>query len=264
MGTIMAAKKEKQEKPTETNVQPADQQLDQYGNPLPQDADEDGNTVGEQPQPGKYVEFNPDIDDENRFLSKMVEQYLHDPFGFDFDTVFENTLLIERVRPMSFSQRLRRGIIMRKFASKIAMARKRALMHRASEEKLKARARKHAIMILRARILRDRSYADLTVSEKIALDQRLMKIPDSVIDRIARKQLGNVRQAENERVTNLHKANYVAIESFSYKFLNRLIEEFGDSPDKRLQSTDTLVAVYRSKTPGEEGYQGNDTTKDTH
>lgn len=252
----MAAKKEKQEKPKDADVQPTDQQLDQYGDPLPQDTDEDGNPVDEQPQTGKYVEFNPDIDDENRRLSKMVEQYLHDPFGFDFNIVFEDGLLAERVRPMTYSQRLRRGMVMRKFASKIAMARKRALMHRASEDKLKSRARKHAIMILRARILRDRRYADLTVAEKIALDQRLMRIPDSVIDRIARKQLGVVRQAENERVTNLHKADHATqVETFSHKFLDKLIEEFGDEPDERQQGTDSLVAVYRSKTPGEEGYK---------
>lgn len=253
----MAARKEKEDKQENSiSAQPTDQQLDQYGNPLPQDTDEDGNPVEEQPQTGKYVEFNPDIDDENRLLSKMVEQYLHDPYGFDFDTVLEDALLTERVRPMTYSQRLHRGIIMRKFAAKIAMARKRALMHRASEEKLKSRARKHAIMILRARILRDRRYADLTVAEKIALDQRLMKIPDSVIDRIARKQLANVRQAETERVSNLHKADHIVVESFSKKFLDKLIEEFGDDPDERLQGTDSLVAVYKAKTPGEEGYQG--------
>ena len=108
--------------------------------------------------------------------------------------------LEERIHPLTYAQRIKRAQTMKRFAQRIELARERAQQRRATPEKLKQRSHKRALDIIRARILKDKSYADLSPMEKSSVDKRLMAIPQSTIDRIARKMIPVVRRAENERM----------------------------------------------------------------
>lgn len=175
----------------------------------------------------KYINFEPTLDGKFTVFEEIIEEASEEllealeeadfyevlkclPEGYEdiaeeLYTFFNESQLEEKVRPLTYAQRRRRAQIMKRYASKLKMARERLRNRRASEEKLQIRARRKAIGFLRARILKNRSYADLSSSEKVALDKRLARIPDSVIARIAKRQLGKVRQAETERLMSLHQ-----------------------------------------------------------
>lgn len=112
--------------------------------------------------------------------------------------------LTEKIRPLSYAERIKRAQTMKRYAKRIEIARERAEMRRASPEKIIERARKKALEIIRARILKNKEYAELSIPEKNALDKRLMNIPTAVIDRITRKLVPIVRKAEAERFKSRH------------------------------------------------------------
>lgn len=156
-------------------------------------------------------------------------------------------LLDEKIHPLSFQERRRRSLTMRRFARKMELAKERAEKRRASPEKLKARARKKAIAIIRARILKDKSYGDLSIPEKMALDKRLMHIPDTVVARIAQKQLPKVKKAESERFNSiLHHSNYSS--KHEEVDLNAMFESFIEQSNFDGQGLTEASNSYKSTT----------------
>ena len=101
---------------------------------------------------------------------------------------------------LSYSARIKRGQTMKRFAGKIAAARKRMANRRATPEKLKARARKAAIGVIRAKVAgeKGKSYNTLSTGEKIAIDKKVEK-RKGAINRIAKKMLPKVRKAELQK-----------------------------------------------------------------
>ena len=129
------------------------------------------------------------------------------PFGYA-TTINENAeMLDERIRPLSFAERVKKAQTMKRYARRMEMARERAEKRRATPEKIVERSRKKAIEIIRARILKDKRYANLSIAEKNAIDRRLMNIPASTIARLAKKLVPAVRKAEAERFNAAHKHN---------------------------------------------------------
>ena len=125
--------------------------------------------------------------------------------GLMEDTENEDGTLDEKVVPLTYTQRLKRSMVMKRYHGKIAAARERARKRRASPEKLRDRSRKKALILLRSRLSRAKSYSDMTPSEKLALDQKLSRIPQAVINRIATKQLPIVKKAETERLASMNR-----------------------------------------------------------
>ena len=117
----------------------------------------------------------------------------------------EDGTLEEKVVPLTYTQRLKRSMVMKRYHGKIQAARERARKRRASPEKLRDRSRKKALILLRSRLSKSKSYAEMTPSEKVSLDQRLSRIPQAVINRIAMKQLPVVKKAESERISSLNR-----------------------------------------------------------
>jgi len=117
----------------------------------------------------------------------------------------EDNNLEEKVVPLTFAQRINRSRVMKRYHRKIEAARERARKRRASPEKLTDRSRKKALVLLRNRLSKAKSYSDMTPSEKVVLDKRLSRIPQAVINRIATKQLPIVKKAEMERMSALNK-----------------------------------------------------------
>jgi nicotinic acid mononucleotide adenylyltransferase len=112
---------------------------------------------------------------------------------------FDDETLEERA-PLSIAQRRQRGRTMRRYKNKIALARKRAERRKASPEKLKVRARRKARDLLRSRFLQGKKYSEITPSEKIQIDKKILRVPDAVVNRIVTRQLPKVRRAEMERL----------------------------------------------------------------
>lgn len=137
--------------------------------------------------PSKYIELNPTIAKKPMGEEVMDEEYLE-----------------EKIRPMSYSERIKRAQTMRRYAKRLEMAKERAAMRRASPEKIRARARKRALEIIRARILKNKQYSELSSAEKQAIDKRLMNIPDAMINRIVRKITPAVKKADAERLQQRH------------------------------------------------------------
>jgi beta-glucosidase-like glycosyl hydrolase len=140
----------------------------------------------------------------------------------------DEEVLDEKVLPLTYTQRLARSKVMKRYKGKIAAARRRAQRRLAPPEKLKDRARKKALVLLRNRLSRAKSYGDMSPAEKLALDQRLSRVPQSVINRIATKQLPVVRKAEMERLAARNNPKNEDLNS-EFEFF---LEDFMDESDK--------------------------------
>ena len=108
--------------------------------------------------------------------------------------------VLDERAPLTVAQRRARGRTVRRLKGRMKMARKRAARRKASPEKLKARSRKRSRQLLRQRLAGGKKYRDMSPSQKVQLDKRLHRIPDAVIDRMAKRQLPKVRKAEQERL----------------------------------------------------------------
>jgi hypothetical protein len=116
-------------------------------------------------------------------------------------------------------------MVMKRYHGKIEAARKRAQKRRASPEKIKDRAQKKALAILRAKISKTKSYGDMSSAEKLSLDQRLSRIPQSVINRIATKQLPIVRKAESDRISAMSRSKTESVDDQFEIFLENFMLE---------------------------------------
>ena len=105
--------------------------------------------------------------------------------------------------PLSIQQRRKRGLIMRRYKTKIKMAKERAKRKMAPKDKLLSRSRKAALNFMRNRLSVNKKYSAMSTAEKITLDKRLQKIPGKTIDRIATRLLPKVRTAEKERLASV-------------------------------------------------------------
>jgi hypothetical protein len=137
----------------------------------------------------------------------------------------EDGTLEEKINPLTFMQRLRRSMVMKRYHGKIEAARKRAQNRRASPEKIKDRAQKRALAILRARLSKTKSYGEMSPAEKLALDQRLTRIPQAVINRIATKQIPIVRKAESERFAAMSRPKNESVDDEFEMFLENFMLE---------------------------------------
>lgn len=91
---------------------------------------------------------------------------------------------------------------MKRLAPKIARKRKIAMKKKANPEKIKAKAQKAAKEIIRNKLLKDKSYKDLGVQQKITVDKKVEK-KKAVIQKIAKKILPKIKKQEAERLKKM-------------------------------------------------------------
>jgi shikimate kinase/nicotinic acid mononucleotide adenylyltransferase len=110
---------------------------------------------------------------------------------------------------MTLQQRRQRSLTMRKYKGKIAAARKRMKKKKAPISKLKQRARKAAIKILRGKVAgkKGANYANLNPSEKMAIDKKVAA-KSAVVNKIATRMLPQIKKAELSRLSNLNKESF--------------------------------------------------------
>lgn len=152
-------------------------------------------------QEGNYDQFVQGLPKKLKPISKKIYDTIRAAMGLS-EAVEE----LEERGPLSISQRRRRGRVMKRYKAKIAAARKRARRRKANPEKLKLRAQRKALGIIRGRLARNKKYGEMSDAEKIALDKRLARVPQVVIARIARRELPKVRRAEVERLARAVKS----------------------------------------------------------
>ena len=145
---------------------------------------------------GDFETFRKGLPSKLKSEAQEIYDELRENMGLTEETLDERA-------PLSLAQRRQRGRTMRRLKGRMKIARKRAQRRKASPEKLKTRARKRARELLRKRLAGGKKYSDLSPSQKIQLDKRLHRIPDTVISRIATRQLPGVRKAEMERLARI-------------------------------------------------------------
>lgn len=147
---------------------------------------------------GKPEEFKKGLPRNLQSISDSVYDMVRAGMKLAEELEAEGLLLDEA---LSLQQRIKRGRVMKRYATKIATARKRAMRRKASTEKLKSRARKKAINIVRNRVAgaSSKSYSDMSPGEKIMIDKKIEK-RKALINRLAKKLLPKVRKAEMTRL----------------------------------------------------------------
>ena len=116
---------------------------------------------------------------------------------------------IELDEAMIIQQRRQRSLTMRKYKGKIAAAKKRMSKKKASMGKLKQRARKAAIKIIRKKVAGKKGavYDTLNPAEKMQIDKKVDK-KRGAIEKIAKRLLPQVRKNELTRLSNLNKESF--------------------------------------------------------
>ena len=102
---------------------------------------------------------------------------------------------VETDEALTVPQRLAKSRQMKKYKSRLKLGRQRAARRIASKEKLEKRARKKAREAILKKLTKDIPKSDLTYARRAELEKRLDKIRPR-IDRLAKKMLPKVRQAE--------------------------------------------------------------------
>ena len=149
---------------------------------------------------------------------------------------------------LNYQQRYKRALSMRRHGNKIELARERLARRPADLAHLKRRARMKAIQILKQKFVggSGAKYADLSIGQKIQVDQRLDK-RKNLIARLAARLLNKVRQADHERLHNLSDHKTVREEDVNTKFeMSTIINEsfenlFEDSDEKTKTKYDNLL-----------------------
>jgi hypothetical protein len=99
---------------------------------------------------------------------------------------------------LTIQQRMKRKILMKRLAPRIARARKRAMKRRAGMDVLKRRARALARKTIAKKLLGGRNKADVSTAEKNRIEKLLAK-KQSAINRLSTRLLAKVRKTQAMR-----------------------------------------------------------------
>lgn len=99
---------------------------------------------------------------------------------------------------LSLAQRKKKAITMKRYKTKIAVARKRSLSRAASKEKIAKRARKQALTTLFKKFSKGKSRSDLTPTQRSSVEKRVAKM-SGALNRITKKLIPQVRKQEKAR-----------------------------------------------------------------
>lgn len=148
----------------------------------------------------------------------------------DIDQLDDTDQLDEAV--LTLQQRRKRALAMRRYKGKIQAARRRLMRRPATKEKLKVRARKKAIQVIRNMVAGNKGakYAELSPSEKAQIDTRVQK-RKKIIDRLATRLMPKLKRADIQRISKLGQKNESLDDAFDSQF--EALFETVDSGNKR-------------------------------
>ncbi len=216
----------------------------------------------------QYQDFEPTVDDV--VLAKHI-------FQQDDDELEEDEEELNERKPLTFQQRQTIAIRMKRLAPRMKRLRAIKKKRMATPDRLKYRARKAALNILRRRAAGSRGakYASLSRTDKINIDRQLnnrYKGPAlrKIVDRFSKRMLPMIRKKEMERLKKARSAKKeeidIRFETFlseeTYKgvdignwvyegpkdFVKKLIDEFGkpDYIEKNPESGEAYSAVFKN------------------
>ena len=165
----------------------------------------------------------------------------------DIDSDFYNL-----IAEINVQQRLKRGMIMRRYESKIEGARKRALMRRAGSKVIVSRARKLAIKKMKMRFSGGRDPETLSNMEKQRIEAIVNK-RKTAIRRLTMRLIPQVRKKDASRFhkEDLDLSNLNESQDFLYALYEVALEEIDrNDTSKRERGTDSLTKIYKDDTPG--------------
>lgn len=161
-------------------------------------------------------------------------------------------LVAEGSKPLTPMQRRKRAMVMRRYRSKIKMAKKRMEKRKASPEKIKSRAKRQAISAMKKKLSGGKSYADMSASEKMMIDKRVAQRKNA-IERIAKRLIPKVRQQDMEKFRR-KDAN---LKEEAVDIVEGILRTGGISPESikydngRLEGTPANTKRYLDGTPGQ-------------
>ena len=228
---------------------------------LPKSLQKDGESMYKKMREWNEGDWN-DLDTE---IDQLTEQQLELMVINDIDT---EELINERV--MTLMQRRKAALKMRRLKFRIARARKIKRKRMATLDMLTRRARRQARNFIRKRIAgkQGEKYVDLSPSQKMAIDKRMIKkMP--FINKLAKRLMPKVRQAElvRLRAARAKKEGYVnnSFESLITELYsnwetdytdNEWIEDGSDqSPATRSEAQDPRHKRLKDKHKGEKESQ---------
>jgi hypothetical protein len=177
----------------------------------------------------QYQDFEPTVDDV--VLAKHI-------FQQDDDELEEDEEELNERKPLTFQQRQKIAIRMKRLAPRMKRLRAIKKKRMATPDRLKYRARKAALNILRRRAAGSRGakYASLSRTDKINIDRQLnnrYKGPAlrKIVDRFSKRMLPMIRKKEMER---LKKARSAKKEEIDIQFETFITEkEDSDIGDRK-------------------------------
>ena len=133
---------------------------------------------------------------------------------------------------LDINQRRKRSQIMKKFASKIKLARERASKKTATNSMILKRARNAALKIVR-KIVAGKlgvDYDNLPISQKMVVDKKVEK-KSKLIPKIAKRLIQNIRKKEMDKKKNLQKEGAGAGLEGTKELVDKYLE---DTPHQKI------------------------------
>lgn len=114
--------------------------------------------------------------------------------------LIDNYSVLTEAGILDISQRRRKAMLMRRYRTKIMTARSRSARRRATSDELERRASRKARSVIRSRFTGNKKYDEMSPSEKLTIDKRMARIPQSVLKRMTSKMMPKVKRIESERL----------------------------------------------------------------
>ena len=146
--------------------------------------------------------MNEDFDDFVEDLPaelKEVADVIYAELSERIDLI-ENYSVLTEAGILDISQRRRKAMLIRRYRTKIMTARSRAARRRATSAELERRASRKARSVIRDRFTGNKKYDEMSPSEKLTIDKRMARIPQSVLKRMTSKMIPKVKRIETERL----------------------------------------------------------------
>lgn len=152
-------------------------------------------------------EYCDDCEEQAKCLEQCKQFNEKDDDDLDYElhecqqTIKQGITADQLVEALTMQQRLKRAMVMRNKAKMIAMKRKIALKRRANPEKIKDRAHKLAIRMIKTKFAGGKPYNELSYTDRDRLE-KLIANKKQMVDTLTRKMIPIVKKIEQERFSH--------------------------------------------------------------
>ena len=168
-----------------------------------------------------------DYDPTDEELDDILNEIEDDDLFWEWDEDEDFEVELDEA-PLTMQQRMKRRLLMKRLAPRIARKRALKMKKRASKDQLVKRSRRAALLLVKKKVAGDKgkNYKELSPSEKIGIDRLVQKrLP--MVGKIAKRLLPKMTKKETERMRNRSKTN----ESFEL-FIERKVAQDPDVDER--------------------------------